>query len=149
MRGRTVLGQMCHATKVMTTRRHRNKKGVSAWLITWSGTGSSAEWEGRMAAVLDPRLSGDRVKEIVGLIHATSLYTPDEQIRWMIRPEDNPYPPEFGQLRGVTWKGQILCGHNPYLSARLVDELRVETADDGTETPVWEERPRPKLDRTY
>jgi hypothetical protein len=56
----------------------------------------------------------------------------------------NPYPPVFDALDGSRGVGRITCGHNPYLYARLVDHLRVETGPDGLERPSWSERPRPQ-----
>ncbi|MFP6888323.1 MAG: hypothetical protein VCF07_00995, partial [Nitrospinota bacterium] len=57
----------------------------------------------------------------------------------------NPYPAEFNKIKGVTWEGQIICGHNPYIYARLVEGLKVETDREGNENLKWNERPPPKL----
>jgi hypothetical protein len=40
----------------------------------------------------------------------------------------NPYPATFGATRdGRTWAGEIICGHNPFLHARLVYDLMAQT----------------------
>lgn len=57
----------------------------------------------------------------------------------------NPYPAQFGMLNNVLWGGEITCGHNPWLLARLVDELTVEADADGKERATWKERPKPDL----
>jgi len=42
----------------------------------------------------------------------------------------------------LPWSGEITCGHNPYLRARLVDDLTVERHEDGKEEVKWKERPK-------
>ena len=123
--------------------RRPNKYGVSAWLVTWEST---AELDrDRVAAVFRPQLSAEVVRRMVEMLYATSEYSPGEQIRWALKPKENPYSATFAFIDGVRWRGQIHCGHNPFLYARLVDELRAEPQDDGTEQTVWVERPRPDL----
>jgi hypothetical protein len=62
----------------------------------------------------------------------------------------NPYPAPFGsceiddpsgngrRLRG-TWTGEVYCGHNPWLYARVAT-VRAAGDGDGIE---WEDDPRP------
>lgn len=59
----------------------------------------------------------------------------------------NPYPAEFERVNGVTWEGQITCGHNPWLFARLVDNLANTGEPDDEATVVWTERPKPDFDK--
>jgi hypothetical protein len=129
----------------MRSRRHRNRHGVSAWLVTWE---SHEPLEGdRVAAVFSPRLGAKSVRAAVHAIYAATEFVTREKIRWAIRPDENPYPAMYNTVGGVRWEGQILCGHNPFLFARLVDELRVEQTPDGTERAVWVERPLPDFER--
>ena len=123
------------------SKRYRNKHGVSTWLVTWIGAGRESNWEGKIAAVLSPRLSSERVKEIVAVLYSTSVHPLADQIQWAKQPSSNPYKAQYGRLNGIPWEGEIFCGGNPMLEARLVDELRIE---DGRK-PVWQERPRPKI----
>jgi hypothetical protein len=47
------------------------------------------------------------------------------------------------QTKGEPWDGEVLCGNDPYLRARLVDGLIVErNMDSKEETAVWKDRPR-------
>lgn len=39
--------------------------------------------------------------------------------------------------------GAIHCGDNPFLVARLVDDLGVERNEHGKETATWKERHKP------
>ena len=103
-----------------------------------------------VAAILSPRLGADRVRELVEFIHVTNSFTLTEQASMMWpRHGRTPYPAQFVQTRGgIQWEGEILCGHNPYLRARKVDDLTVELDADGRETPTWKDRPRPPFDST-
>src|ERR1700678_329025 len=124
----------------------KRRKGVKAWLVTWEWAGNHARpKDRRVVEILDPRLRPERVRQIVERIyHADALLT--EKIGWRLRRRKQPYPAEFQFLEGMQWQYDILCGHNPWLRARLVDNLTVETDADGKETASWDERhPLPEV----
>ena len=131
--------------KTRRTRRasREDTVGISAWLVTWEHAGARALTLD-VAAILDPRLSSDRVREIVEILHANRAYTYRERIGHANRRRFNPYPATFGAIGGVPWRGRIVCGHNPHLFARLVTRLRVEGANPGSKKLLWEERPPSK-----
>ena len=58
-----------------------------------------------------------------------------------------PYPAEFMRVgpNNIQFQGRIICGHNPWLYARLVTDLRVTTTDRGEETLLWSELPLPNF----
>jgi hypothetical protein len=118
-------------------------RGKKAWLVTWEWAGEHARVEERIVAVFPPQLSGHRVLELVDHIHAVLKYTPRERMAWALNPKANPYPAQFGQVYNGegTWLGEITCGDNPWLRARLVDDLVI---DDDNPQGTWKERPRPK-----
>jgi hypothetical protein len=122
---------------------NRRKRGITAWLVTWDHIGDHAKPPTRIAAILNPRWSSERVREIVEILYVNSNYCPSERIGYAKNKSFNPYPAEFDRLRGVPWLGRIFCGHNPFLYARVVDNL--VAPDEGfDETQVtWDERPRP------
>jgi hypothetical protein len=124
----------------MSSKRDR---GPAAWLVTRHWVVDYPKWE--VAAIFSPRLGGRRVREFVELIQLTSGdFTLSEQlaIAWP-RHGRIPYPARFGQTtNGEPWECEILCGDDPYLRARLVDDLTVERDADGKETVVWKERLR-------
>ena len=114
-------------------------QGKKAWLVTWESSGEHARKENRIAAVFRPQLSGEHVRELVGCIHAFSEYTPRKRMACALDPKANPYPAQFGSIGGVYWQCEIICGHNPCLRARLVDDLMIDSNNQGT----WKERPQP------
>jgi hypothetical protein len=90
------------------------------------------------------RLSGRRVREFVEFIYL-SEYTLSERISCAKRKSSNPYPASFGALDRMPWDGEIICGHNPFLFARRVDDLKVERGSDGKESATWTEVPKPDV----
>ena len=116
-----------------------NRKGFSAWLVTWEWSGNHAEPPRKIVEILSPHLSPERVRHIVELLyHRDSLLA--EKVAWRLRKRRQPYKAEFPAVDGVQWTGQIICGHNPWLLARLVDNLIVTTDSGGKETATWTER---------
>lgn len=49
----------------------KGERGIRAWLITWEWFGDHAEPDRKVVAVLNPRWSGNRVKEHVEILHAS------------------------------------------------------------------------------
>ena len=73
-----------------------------------------------MAAILNSRFSAERVPVFGGKLVAS------ERMNWPGR-------------------GQIHCGHNPFLFAQLVDNLAVDCDAGGKEKATWQERPKPDI----
>lgn len=116
------------------------KKGYSAWLVTKEGTKISSNAAENIVEILSPRIHAKRIREIVELLyHRDDLLA--EKIEWRLRRKSHqPYPAEFQTVDGVPWEGEVICGHNPWLRARLVSNLVVGVGLDGKETATWEER---------
>lgn len=81
---------------------------------------------------------------------STTADRPDEILLYARAPQDNPYKAEFGSLEvidhdgkgRVEWEGEVICGHNPWIEARLVGNVRPLPGDpEGGIT--WDELPRP------
>jgi hypothetical protein len=119
-----------------------------AWLVTWEWEGAHAKPERRIAAILNPRWSPDRVRKYVELIYVNSCYSHSERIAYAKNRSFNQYPAEFVSVNGVPWEGEIICGHNPWLFARLVDNLAATGEPDDEEGVVWTERCKPDFDRS-
>jgi len=121
----------------------KRARGRAAWLVTRHWIADHPRWE--VVAIFSPRVGGVRVREFVELIHVTSgSFTLGEQLAMMWpRYGQTPYAAKFGQTKeGDPWEGEILCGNDPYLRARRVDDLTVERDADDREKAVWKERPR-------
>src|SRR6266851_8227222 len=122
---------------------NKKARGRAAWLVTRHWVADYPKWE--VAAIFSARLGGIRVREFVELLHLASYYTLEEQVemQWP-RHGRMPYPARLGQTSdGQPWACEVLCGNDPFIRARLVDDLTVECDVDGKEKAVWKERPRP------
>ncbi len=115
-----------------------SRKGISAWLVTWEHCGDHARPERRIAAVLSPRWSAERVREYVELLYVNSIFSLPERIAYARGKSFNPYPAKFASHRGVPCYDPVICGHNPWLEARKVDNLRVDTSEG--DSVKWSER---------
>lgn len=127
-------------------KRKRNKPGrITAWLVTWEWIGNHAKRKDKIAAILNWRLSPERVAEIIEIIHANEFYTLAERLAIAKNKKLNPYQTGYGAIQGIPWEGRLLCGHNPFLEARLVDNLCVVKDNEGNQTLVWDEHEKPDL----
>jgi hypothetical protein len=106
------------------------------WLVRWEGTSPPAK---RITAVLDGRLGAEVVRRIVEALYASHTYSEAEIVAFS-PPDKNPYRAQLGNIGGIAWEGQIACGHNPHLVARLVDNLMTDASGAVTS----HERPVPK-----
>jgi hypothetical protein len=101
--------------------------------------GDHAKRPDKVAEILDPRLPPERVRRIVELLYHREASL-SEKVAWRLCKKRQPYPAEFVVLEGVPYQGEISCGHNPWLRARLVDDLTIERGADGNETATWKDR---------
>ena len=112
---------------------------VKAWLVTWEWFGNHAAQSDKVVEILNPRWSGERVRRLVELIyHRDALLS--EKISWRVRRKRQPYPAEFVKFEGMPFEYEISCGHNPWLRARLVDDLEVSIDRTGKEVATWKDR---------
>ncbi|SNQ49355.1 conserved hypothetical protein [Frankia canadensis] len=132
-------------------------RGRKAWLVTWDAAGSHAAVAERevVAAVLRPQTGPETVKRIVELLYMAREFDPADKLDALTR---NPYPAKFGTVtvretfkNGEVWEqrvthtGQIICGHNPFLYARLVKNLRLKDSANPGSGLIWDEEPRQKV----
>src|SRR3990172_10875275 len=109
---------------------------MKAWLITCEWIGDTVAVADKVAAILNPRWSGERVAGIVEFLYVKRYSTASELAAYAGRKARNPYRAERDFSSGIT------CGHNPSLHARIVDDLQVsENAETGIETITWIELP--------
>lgn len=115
----------------------------SAWLVTWEGTSPPKRQSERIVSILNYRASCDRVLNQVEQLYVDHVYSLHEKMAYARRKSDNPYPAEYGRVKGVQWGGRITCGHNPFLLARPVKNLALQTGVNGKEILTWQEIPVP------
>jgi hypothetical protein len=131
----------------MRSSSKRSTKGIRAWLVTWEWVGDHAKPERKVAAIFNPHWSPDRVRQYVEFIYVTSHYSISERIAYAKNRSFNPYAADFMRVNGIQWQGQITCGHNPWLFARLVDNLAATGEPDDEDKVVWTKLPNPDFDK--
>jgi hypothetical protein len=116
--------------------RSKKRRGVKAWLITWEWVSDHAKRDEKVAAILNPRPSTSRVRELVEFLHlnARGVYSLKERLAFALRKSRTLY-------RATCSRGVIHCGHHPFLLARLVDDLVIQRDEEGKETATWKNHP--------
>lgn len=106
---------------------------------------------------MDYRYSEKKIKRFIEWIYVSQRLAFHEQMAYAKRRGSNPYPAKYGSLevrtskdsglpdRG-TWRGQIICGGNPWLFARMVRDVVAYVDEEGREHLKWKERLHPALE---
>lgn len=127
----------------------RSRRDRKAWVIRWEWAGAHAAVDQPVAAVLRPQIRGDRLLRLVEALYASREYAPGEMLEAIRHDGHNPYQAQWGTVevdlgrnerRQVPWEGEVICGHNPFLVARLA---RAWAVNDGSGRIEWEDDPRP------
>ncbi len=107
---------------------------MKAWLVTWDWMSNQAIVADHIAAILSPRWSIQRVAHTVEFLYIKRTACASDMAAYARRPTSHPYRVEGD------FNGRMSCGHNPWLFARLVSDLKV-SADPktGLETITWME----------
>ncbi len=117
-------------------------KNQKAWLLTWEWGGDHAAVEDHIAGILRPRLSREKVGEIVDSIYAIHACSVSALAYYSRRPKANPYTSKWVN-------NHYYCGDNPSLHANFVHKLKVtEDPDSGLETIEWVMPPLYKINHT-
>jgi hypothetical protein len=125
-------------------RKQNRSQGKTVWLVTWEWAGEHARRDDKVAAIFNPRYSSERVRDFIERLYSSD-YSLSEKLAYALEPRKNPYLAIFGALNGHTWTGEIICGHNPFLKGRLVDDFLIERQSDGKEVATWKECDKPVL----
>jgi hypothetical protein len=116
------------------TNVNQNPKGRKAWLVLWESWHGEGEYLEKLnlpafVCVLPPSLGNGSVLMILKALWAMWWGPTLEE---KIASGSNPrFPKEWVQDRG--WSGPILLGHDPFLTARKVENLRVSRDESGKE----------------
>lgn len=115
------------SSTVSNKRRARSGASVkTAWLVTWESIGDHAAVQQPILAILNHGRSPDSVKQFVEDSYASHSYGLEEKLSVATDRGRNPYRAKFGDIGGVEWLGDVVCGHNPWLHARKVRTLHAE-----------------------
>jgi hypothetical protein len=83
------------------------------------------------------------------------MYEPDELVAFTTKPQENPYRAQFPRRLpdrygggDMVWPVAVVCGHNPYVTAKLVENVRAVPGENGTGTLQWERRVEQRQSRS-
>ena len=116
----------------------------SAWLVTWEWSGDDARVEDPVVELFNYRWDGKTFRLIVEQLYANLKYSIPEKVALARSKPSNPYPAEWTHINGVPWHGELVCGDNPWMRARIVNNVSAKVGASGRPTLHWDERPRPK-----
>lgn len=125
--------------------RTQNKK--SAWLITWEETTSSSKrLEERVIAIFDSRTGSGTIKEFIERFYMADE-TLSDKVYYSSRRHKYPYRAQYDTApNGGYLYYSITCGHNPWISARIVKNLRLRVDSEGVEHISFDKIPPPPSD---
>jgi hypothetical protein len=114
----------------------RKEVGMKAWVLTWESENRELPGD-KVIAVLNSRWGTKRVSEAVELFFAEHIFKYDDKIAHAKYKNFNPYKPSVSSGPGMPVR--IMCGYNPYIEARVVDNIRVIEGRDGKYDWEWDE----------
>ena len=143
----SLIAMLCFGERDMKlVKRVRKPKKRNAWLITWESSRDDYFKDlnrPRVVAILKPQLDPSTIKKMLPILFTSESHlTFGEKIGYSFC-RRNP-----GWLRS-DFNCVIYCGNNPWLQARLVKELWVETYPETVlrQTLHWTEHARHQEDR--
>lgn len=104
------------------------EKKDKAWLITWESNGERIIPNNKkIISIRNSNISSENIKEFIEYYYASIAYSPLEMVEKFKKAKGNfnPYPAKYGSINGVEYTGRITCGHNPYIFARIVSNLKI------------------------
>lgn len=115
---------------------------MKAWLITLEGTSTPK----KVISILPPRTPSKRVREHVEQLYVDQFLSPSERLEYLKDKSSITYPAESNQFNNQPDSGlvSITCGHNPWLTARPVQNLKIKKDINGVDEFTWENR-SPKI----
>jgi hypothetical protein len=117
---------------------------MKAWLVTWDWTGDYAKVNNPIIAVLSSRRSAKSVLELVEFVYTSRHFTWNERLEFARNKKAYLSLYLSGFVNGTTtpWGGSLMFGRNPFIYARVVDDIKVQKDENGKEELIWNE---PKL----
>jgi len=112
---------------------------MRAWLIEWKWVGDDSKVEKPLIAIMNWRISGHHMLKIIEQYYVNEMYSLSERIAYAKNKNTNPYPAYFGPYKNGDCTWEVYCGHNPYIYARHVDDVKVVLDGNGEEVLTWKE----------
>lgn len=115
------------------------------WLITWEWCGNHVNKKDKIVDIFHPNTSGEKMRQIVERLYVNTELNLTEKLKYLYSSKNTAYPAKFDTINKVPYQGKIFCGHNPYLYARLVENIKINTDKNGNEELIWDEIAKPQI----
>ena len=113
---------------------------MNAWIITWESTSKKKVGKDPLVAIFSSRKSKRWIKEYIENICIFKFYQPSEWVYYANR--RTHFPDKAIEYQIPNGNGGFSCGSNPFLSARIVSEIKIESNEnDNFEIISWREPP--------
>lgn len=120
------------------------KKKSKAWLITWESLEKEeCLFDKKIISIRDARVSNERIAEFIEQFYIATQYNLSSKFCFSSRFKINPYPVKYSNTEKngrYIYTGQMTCGDNPYIFARIVENLIIYSNDNGEEEIKWSEK---------
>jgi hypothetical protein len=112
---------------------------MNAWLLTWEGTSPKITDNNRIIGIIGSRRSDSFVAELVEFLYSRNYSSAFDMAYIANRPKKKNFTAEKTQIiNGAPHGERIICGHNPWIYARKVKNLKI-TQEDDIEIITWQE----------
>jgi hypothetical protein len=125
-------------------------------VVRWEWAGDHAAVEQPIIALFPPQIGGETIRRFVEWHYAATQYEPRDAGMVDVETENEPLSSAIHADRVcvgrrtrqmVPWQGAIVCGHNPYILARIARNVHmVRRSEYMPGELVWEDLPRPTHD---
>ena len=112
---------------------------MTVWLVRWEWIGDHAAKHDPILTILHKDTPVETVRWYVETTYMQHEYSKSELLEWTQDSSRNPYPATIETLKNGN--PAVQCGHNPWLSAKLVSADDVRIVGDRFEYVAELERP--------
>ena len=145
--------------KSLSSPKNNYSKIKKGWLITWENDGDHAKVENKFVAIISSRYSENTIKRFLEQYYACNYLSMYEQFACIKSNKNcpkiiqntsimvserlqklNSLPPQISNTES------LIIGDNPFLWARIVQDVETWTKDDNIECLIWKEKKPPVQD---
>lgn len=106
-------------------KRKYTKTKEKAWLITWEDNNNLSFSVDKVIAIISSRVASDKVATFIEQYYMANNYTLENKFFFSSKSKSNPFSVIYAKTdEGLSYTGDMKCGNNPYIHARIVKNLK-------------------------
>lgn len=115
------------------------KTKEKAWLITWEDKNNLSFSVDKVIAIISSRVGSDKIASFIEQYYMVNNYTLENKFFFSSKSKFNPFSVIYAKTdEGLSYTGDMKCGNNPYIHARIVKNLKY-IFKDSQEQLNWED----------